>query len=88
MVPGYDERECIIKRFFWIDNGRFYVYQSSVPDEIYPDEEDGRDDAARFDLLHSTLCFRRIGMNDLLIEQVYAVDFRTRQSNQLVLQYL
>ena len=52
MIPGTSERECIIKRFFWTDNGRFYVYQSSVPDEIHPDEEDGRDDATRFDMLH------------------------------------
>ena len=34
MVKGYDERECIYKRFFWHEEtqGRFFVYQSSVPD--------------------------------------------------------
>ena len=26
MVPGYTERECILKRCFWINNGNFYVY--------------------------------------------------------------
>ena len=61
LVKGYDERECIYKRFFWREEGRFYVYQSSVPDEIHPDEEDGRDDASRFDLIHQTICLRKVG---------------------------
>ena len=77
MVKGYSEREAIFKRFYWRDDGRFYVYQSSVPDEIHPDETDGRDDATRFDLVHHTMCFRRIGStNDLMLEQIYQVDFR------------
>ena len=61
LVKGYDERECIYKRFFWREDGRFYVYQSSVPDEIHPDEDDGRDDASRFDLVHQTICLRKVG---------------------------
>ena len=72
MVKGYTERESIYKRFYWRENGRFYAYQSSVPDAVHPDEEDGRDDATRFDLVHHTMCFRRIGSSeDLMLEQVY-----------------
>ena len=77
VVSGYDERECIIKRFHWSEDGSYFVYQSSVPDEVHPDEEDGRDDATRFDLVHHTMCFRRLKDNDdLLLEQIYQVNFR------------
>ena len=83
MVKGYSEREAIYKRFYWKDSGRFYVYQSSVPDEIHPDETDGRDDATRFDLVNHTMCFRRIGStNDLMLEQIYQLDFRQVNSAQ------
>mmetsp|Transcript_5292 Transcript_5292/g.6492 ORF Transcript_5292/g.6492 Transcript_5292/m.6492 type:complete len:163 (+) Transcript_5292:90-578(+) len=71
LVRGYTERESILKRFYWRDGGHFYVYQSSVPDEVHPDEDAGRDDATRFDLLHQTSCFKRFGDNDLLVEQVF-----------------
>ena len=67
LVAGYDEREWIYKRFFWRDGGFFYVYQSSIPDEYYPDEEDGRDDATRYDVPYMTYCFKCIG-KDLLME--------------------
>ena len=71
MVSGYSERECIYKQFYWRnEQGRFFVYQSSVPDTIHPDEEDGRDDATRYDLVQKTKCFRRMG-DDLIFEQVY-----------------
>ena len=84
MVKGHSERECIYKRFYWRDGGRFYVYQSSVPDEVHPDETDGRDDATRFDLVHHTMCFRRVGTsNDLMLEQIYKLDFREINSAQI-----
>ena len=75
MIYGYSERECIYKRFFWRENGQFYVYQSSVPDAIHPDEEDCRDDATRYDISHMTQCFKSVGQ-DLLVETVYQIDFR------------
>ena len=52
VVRGYEHRECIFKRVYWKEQGAFFVYQSSVPDEIHPDQVDCRDDAYRYDLIH------------------------------------
>ena len=72
MVNGYDEKEAIYKRFHWRESNEcFYVYQSSVPDPIYPDDE-SRDDVTRYDLVQHSMCFRRMGeSDDLMLEQLY-----------------
>lgn len=87
VVRGYQERECIMKRLHWQDSGNFYVYQSSVPDAIHPDEDDARDDALRYDLLHQTTCFKHLGENDILMEQLMQVDFREAHSQTVVQQF-
>ena len=71
MANGYDEKEAIYKRFHWREsNDCFYVYQSSVPDSVYPDE-DSRDDVTRYDIVHHSMCFKLMDGNDLMLEQLY-----------------
>lgn len=86
MVSGYDQRECILKRFYWKENGRFYVYQSSVPDEIFPDADGHEEDAVRFDFVHMTMCFSRVGDN-VILEKIYQVDFRRIHSPSVIDEY-
>ena len=53
MVNGQSEKEVIYKRVYWRQSDDcFYVYQSSVPDSVYPEEiDDSRYDVSRFDLV-------------------------------------
>jgi len=43
------ECESVLKQFIFTDKGRFYIYSSSVPDEVHPDDQE---DAKRYDTLH------------------------------------
>ena len=56
IIRGSAAREVILKRHIFEDKGKFYIYSSSVPDQIYPDEDKG-DASTRFDVLHHTICF-------------------------------
>ena len=81
---GYMAHECVYKRLYWHDDNqnRFFTYQSSVPDEIY--KESSSDISSRFDILHQITCFRGVCSNDLLVEQVFQVDFRQLHSKHLL----
>ena len=87
LVPGYQEREILCKRFIFRASGCLFVYTSSVPDTIHQDEESGRDDANRYNLIYSIMCFKRMG-DDLLLERIKQVDFRLVHSNSMMEQYL
>ena len=69
LVKGYSQREALMKRFVFRANGCFFVYASSVPDEIYADEDSGRDEASRYTVVSSIMCFKKSG-NDLILERV------------------
>ena len=86
LVSGYNERELVLKRFVFRANGCIFVYTSSVPDEVHCDEESGRDDAERFTLVFSIMCFKRDG-KDLIMERIKQVDFRLSH-RQMINQYL
>ena len=60
---------------------------SSVPDEVHCDEESGRDDAARYTLVFSIMCFKKIG-NDLILERIKQIDFRQSHSESMIEKYL
>ena len=63
------------------------MYTSSVPDEVHCDEESGRDDAARYTLVFSIMCFKKVG-NDLILERIKQVDFRQSHSESMMEKYL
>ena len=69
LVKGYSQREALMKRFVFRANGCFFVYSSSVPDEIYADEDSGRDEASRYTVVSCIMCFKKCG-NDLILERV------------------
>ena len=75
IVQGYTERELVLKRFVFRESGCIFVYTSSVPDEIHCDEDSGRDDASRYTLVFSIMCFKKDG-NDLILERIKQLDFR------------
>jgi len=75
LVSGHQERELVLKRFVFRAYGCIFVYTSSVPDNIHSDEESGRDDASRYTLVYSIMCFKRVG-NDLILERIKQIDFR------------
>ena len=87
LVPGRSEREILAKRFIFRANGCVFVYTSSVPDEIHSDVDSGRDDATRYTLLFSIICFKTVG-NDLIMEQIKQVHFRDGHSDRMMEQYL
>lgn len=88
LVPGYQEREALCKRFIFRANGCVYIYTSSVPDEIHADDESGRDDASRYTLVFQIMCIRRLGNNDLVLERIKQVDFRQVHSQTMFDQFL
>ena len=69
LLPGYTEREALMKRFIFRDQGCIFVYTSSVPDEVFADDESGRDDATRYTVIFSIMCFKKVG-NDLILERI------------------
>ena len=69
LVPGHSGRELLMKRFVFRDQGCLFVYSSSVPDEVHSDEDSGRDDATRYTLIWSVMCFKKVG-EDLIIERI------------------
>ena len=83
LVQGYSEREALMKRFIFKEQGCVFIYQSSVPDEIYSDEESGRDDASRYTLVFSIQCFKIVG-EDLILERIRQVDFRQAHSQTVM----
>ena len=87
LVPGRSEREVLIKRCIFRDKGCVFVYSSSVPDEVHADEDSGRDDATRYTLLFSIMCFKKVG-NDLIMEQIKQIHFRDGHSDRMMEQYL
>ena len=38
LIDEDSEHENVNKNFFWRAGGQFYAYQSSVPDDVHPDE--------------------------------------------------
>ena len=86
IVPSYSEREAVLKRFIFRSHGCFFVYTSSVPDEVHCDEESGREDATRYTVVSSLMVFRRDG-NDLVLERLRQLDFRSSHSDSLVDQF-
>ena len=87
LVPGYSEREALCKRFIFRAHGCIFVYTSSVPDNVHSDDESGRDDASRYTICYSIMCFKRIG-NDLILERIKQIDFRQAHSQTMMEQYL
>ena len=87
LVPGYQEREVLCKRFVFRANGCVFVYTSSVPDNVHNDDESGRDDATRYTIVYSIMCFKRLG-NDLILERIKQIDFRQAHSQTMFDQYL
>lgn len=87
MVSGYAERAALLKQFSFTDGDRFFVYSSSVPDELAPAEEAGRDDAGLFTLVSGMQCFRGEG-DDLILEDIRQVDFRAAHSDSVMDQYI
>ena len=87
LVPGYQEREALCKRFIFRANGCIFVYTSSVPDNIHSDDESGRDDASRYTIVYSIMCFKRLGQ-DLILERIKQIDFRQAHSQTMFEQYL
>ena len=87
LVAGYSEREALCKRFIFRASGCIFVYTSSVPDNIHSDDESGRDDASRYTLCFSIMCFKRIG-NDLIMERIKQINFRQSHSQTMMDQYL
>ena len=67
-VQGKSEREILAKRFMFRANGCVFVYTSSVPDDIHEGTiKDDHEDATRYTLLFSIICFKTVG-NDLVME--------------------
>lgn len=58
-----------------------------MPDEVHCDEDSGRDDAARYTLVFSIMCFKKIG-NDLILERIKQIDFRQSHSESMMEKYL
>ena len=58
-----------------------------MPDEVHCDEDSGRDDAARYTLVFSIMCFKKIG-HDLILERIKQIDFRQSHSDALMEKYL
>ena len=83
MVSGYNQREALLKRFIFKDEGRVFVYTSSMPDEVYSDEESGRDDATRYTVIFCIMCFKREG-RDLVLERMKQIDFREVHSESMM----
>ena len=86
-AEGYTQREALLKRFIFKDEGRVFVYTSSTPDEIHSDEESGRDEATRYTLIYCLLCFKREGQ-DLVLERIRQIDFREEHSENLMQHFL
>jgi len=57
-VEGCPEREALLKRFVFQALGCFFVYTSSVPDTVHSDDDSGRDDASRYTVVFSIMCFK------------------------------
>ena len=87
LVPGYQEREVLCKRFIFRAHGCIFIYTSSVPDNVHSDDESGRDDASRYTIAYSIMCFKRIG-NDLILERIKQIHFRQAHSQSMMDQYL
>ena len=86
VVHGYEIIECIYKRFYWCDNGCFFTYESSVPDETTDEKaEDLVAEKGRYDILHRTTCFKQLdNTQDLLFEQIFQVGFGEVHSKTLL----
>jgi len=76
-----------LKRTIFRAHGCIFVYTSSVPDSVHCDEDSGRDDAARYTLVYSIMCFKRVGA-DLILERIKQVDFRQAHSSQMMQAYI
>ena len=87
LVPGRSEREVLVKRCIFRDQGCVFIYSSSVPDELHSDEDSGRDDATRYTALYSILCFKKVA-NDLIMEHIKQIHFRDGHSDRMMEQYL
>ena len=95
MIAGYQERKAKVKTFVFRAGNAFYIYQSSVPDEMYKTVESGDDnddfddshDPTRYTVVFSITCFKRDG-NDLILERVRQVDFRQGNSTMGINAYL
>ena len=83
LVSGYNQREALLKRFIFKDDGRVFVYTSSIPDELHSDEESGRDDATRYTVIFCIMCFKREG-RDLVLERMKQLDFREAHSDTMM----
>ena len=75
LVAGNSERKALLKRFIFKALDCFFVYTSSVPDTVHSDDESGRDDATRYTVVFSIMCFKKDG-SDLILERVMQIDFR------------
>ena len=86
MMGGYKERELILKRFIFRKTGKVFVYQSSVPDEIYetPVEERSRD-IVRYTQVMELWCFEVIG-GDVVLSLISQINLRNSH-NAVALQY-
>lgn len=88
IVPGYSERELLLKRFIFREQGCLFVYESSIPDNVHPDgQSSSRDDYDLYTLVFQITCFKAVGQ-DLIMEKIKQIDFRGSQSAKLMDQYL
>ena len=69
LVPGQKERLAFLKRFVFQAEGCFFVYESSVPHSVQSNEDAARDDATKYDVVFSIMCFKNVGGN-LIMERI------------------
>ena len=84
MDGGYKERELLLKRFIFRKNGRVFVYQSSVPDEIHETEAgDVPRNIVRYTQVMEMWCFEIVG-RDVILTLISQIHLRKSQSSRAV----
>ena len=59
-IAGPGTRQILLKRFFFREHGRLYVYTSSIPEQILEHSEDEiREDTERYTVVFQIQCFWR-----------------------------
>ena len=88
MDGGYKERELLLKRFIFRKNGRLFVYQSSVPDDIHetPDVEKTRG-VVRYTQVMEMWCFEIVG-RDVILTLISQIHLRKSQSQSAIQYYI
>ena len=72
---------CIVKRFITLsETGHFFIYESSLPENMAQKSCKNSDVKLRYDVLHSTWCFSKNQGSNLCIEKIFQLDFRNKRN--------